>query len=186
MIYLELFYVFFIVGLFTIGGGYAMIPMLEDQIIGRGWLTSEELLNIFAVAEATPGPFAINTATFVGFEQAGILGSVFATIGAVLPSFIIILIIARFIYNFLEYKTIRAGFENVKAIVVGLIFAVVLNLLNSNVLKGNFDFKNLDFIALGIMLFVFSLKLLIKKLDAIKIILISGLLGLILYGLFPV
>lgn len=182
----ELFFVFFIIGLFTIGGGYAMIPMLQDQIVGRGWLAAEELLNIFAVSESTPGPFAVNTATFVGYNLGGFLGAAMATLGVVLPSFLIILIIARFVYNFLEYRTIRAGFEGVKAVVVGLIFAVVLNLLEKNIFGGTLAFKNADFVALGIMLCVLVLKLVFKKkLSAIAIIVISGILGLIFYGMFP-
>ena len=179
MIYLELFLVFFLVGLFTIGGGYAMIPMLQEQIVGRGWLEAEDLLNVFAISESTPGPFAVNTATFVGYDLGGVLGSAVATIGVVLPSFIIILIIARFIYNFLEYKSIRTGFETVKVIVVGLIFAVVLELILKNVFGDGFDLKSFDFVA------VFFLKLVFKKLSAIKIIIISGILGLIFYGIFP-
>jgi chromate transporter len=159
--------------------------MLEEQIVGRGWMKVDELINFFAISESTPGPFAINTATLVGFDQGGVLGAAVATLGVVLPSFIIILIIARFIMNFLEYKSIRAGFESVKVIVVGLIFAVVLNLLNSNILGGNFNFQDPDFIALGIMVIVFSLRLIFKKLNTIKIILISGVLGMIFYGLFP-
>ncbi|MDD3999319.1 MAG: chromate transporter [Bacilli bacterium] len=186
MIYLELFYVFFTIGLFTIGGGYAMIPMLQDQIVGRGWLGSEELLNFFAIAESTPGPFAVNTATLVGFYQGGFLGSFIATFAVVLPSFIIILIIARFIMNFLEYKNIRAGFENVKTIVVGLLLAVVFDLFNKNILGGSYNFKNPDLVALGIMAIILGLNLVFKnKLSAIKIILISGVLGIILYRLFP-
>lgn len=185
MIYLELFLVFFLVGLFTIGGGYAMIPMLQEQIVGRGWLEAEDLLNVFAISESTPGPFAVNTATFVADDLGGVLGSAVATIGVVLPSFIIILIIARFIYNFLEYKSIRTGFETVKVIVVGLIFAVVLELILKNVFGDGFDLKSFDFVAFGIMVSVFFLKLVFKKLSAIKIIIISGILGLIFYGIFP-
>lgn len=185
MIYIELFFVFFMIGLFTIGGGYAMIPMLQEQITGRRWMGTEDLLNIFAISESTPGPFAVNTATFVGYNLGGFIGSAVATLGVILPSFIIILIIARFIYSFLENKTIRAGFENVKVIVVGLIFAVVFDLINKNIFGGTFDLKNPDFVALGIMAFIFTFKQIFKKLNAIQIILISGFLGLVFYAVFP-
>ena len=97
---LELFITFFIIGLFTIGGGYAMIPMINDTVIEKGWLTLEELYNFIAIAESTPGPFAVNTATLVGFSQfpeAPILGAVITTAGVVLPSFIIILLQNTFI-----------------------------------------------------------------------------------------
>lgn len=185
MIYLEMFFVFFTIGLFTIGGGYAMIPMLREQIVSRGWLSLEEMLNFFAIAESTPGPFALNTATLVGYQQGGILGAVVCTLGVTLPSFIIILIVARFVYKFLESKTLRAAFDSIKAIVVGLIFSVVVGLINTNLFKGNWDFKNLDFIALIIMAIVFGLKLAFKKLSPIVIILISGALGLVFYGFLP-
>jgi chromate transporter len=185
MIYLELFFVFFTIGLFTIGGGYAMIPMLQEQIVSRGWLTLEEMLNFFAIAESTPGPFALNTATLVGYEQGGFLGAVVCTVAVTLPSFIIILIVARFIYKFLESKLLRSAFESVKSIVVGMILAVVVGLVNNNLLQGNWDFKNVDLLGLGIMLIVFGLKLSFKKLSPIVLILISGLLGLLFYTLLP-
>jgi chromate transporter len=185
MIYLEMFYVFFLIGLFTIGGGYAMIPMLKEQIVSRGWLTMDELMNFFAIAESTPGPFALNTATLVGYQQGGILGSLVCTISITLPSFIIILIIARFAYNFLENKSIRSAFDSVKSIVVGLIFAVLVGLINANVFGGNWDLKSFDYLAAIIMVIVFLVNFVFKKLNPIFLILISGILGIILYGIFP-
>ena len=85
MIYLELFFVFFIIGLFTLGGGYAMIPMIEEQVVARGWITRAELYNFSGISESTPGPFAGNIATFIGQSRAGILGSVMATAGSFCP-----------------------------------------------------------------------------------------------------
>lgn len=94
MIYLELFWIFFRIGLFTIGGGYAMIPMITQEIVDeKGWLTDTQLLNYIGISESTPGPFAINIATFVGTSQGGVLGGVVATFSVVLPSLIIILIL---------------------------------------------------------------------------------------------
>ena len=87
MIYFELFYVFFLIGLFTFGGGYAMIPMIQTEIVGRGWINDSTLTNFIAISEATPGPFAINIATFVGSHTGGIFGSICATLGVILPSF---------------------------------------------------------------------------------------------------
>ena len=106
MIYLELFLTFLQIGAVSFGGGYGMISMIRDQTISRGWLTEEELLNMIAVAESTPGPIAVNMATFVGSTQGGALGSLLATLGVVLPSFIIILIIAAFIRNLLKFAEI--------------------------------------------------------------------------------
>ena len=94
MIYLKLFYEFFKIGLFTFGGGYAMIPLVRDTAINSGWLLADEFSSLIAVCESTPGPVAINMATYIGSLQGGILGSACATLGVVLPSFIIILLIA--------------------------------------------------------------------------------------------
>ena len=98
MIYLELFWIFFRIGLFTIGGGYAMIPMITQEIVDeKGWLTDTQLLNYIGISESTPGPFAINIATFVGTSQGGVLGGVVATFSVVLPSLIIILIFCGYL-----------------------------------------------------------------------------------------
>ena len=102
MILFELFFTFFKIGALTFGGGYAMIPFVREQVLLHGWLTEEELLNMIAVSESTPGPIAVNMATFVGSNEAGVLGSIAATLGVVLPSFIIILIIASLLKNFLH------------------------------------------------------------------------------------
>ena len=101
MIYLELFLTFFKIGAFTFGGGYAMLPLMQEAVLQKGWLTLEEVVNFIAVSESTPGPFAINMATYVGMmaEGAGILGSVCATLGIVLPSFIIILLIIFLVHT---------------------------------------------------------------------------------------
>ena len=94
MILFELFFTFFKIGALTFGGGYAMIPFVREQVLAHGWLTETELLNMIAVSESTPGPIAVNMATFVGSEEAGVLGAALATIGVVLPSFLIILLIS--------------------------------------------------------------------------------------------
>ncbi len=191
MILLELFYVFFFIGLLTIGGGYAMIPMIKDEVVTRGWMTMEELLNFFAIAESTPGPFAVNTATMVGFSQAGIVGAIVATLSVVLPSFIIILIIAKYITNFLKYKQVKWALDGVKPIVVGLIVGVVLNLIANDVLglttvldlfNKSLVIETVDYMSLIIMIAMFLLKMKFKKLSPIFMIIISAVLGIIIYG----
>ncbi|HOE06663.1 MAG TPA: chromate transporter [Bacilli bacterium] len=191
MILWELFYVFFFIGLFTIGGGYAMIPMIKDEVVARGWMTMEELLNFFAIAESTPGPFAVNTATMVGFSQAGIVGAIVATLSVVLPSFIIILIIAKYITNFLKYKQVKWALDGVKPIVVGLIVGVVLNLIVNDVLgltmvldlfNKSLVIETVDYMSLIIMIAMFLLKMKFKKLSPIFMIIISAVLGIIIYG----
>ena len=105
MICLKLFLTFFEIGLFTFGGGYAMISLIREKALSFGWLTEEELLNMIAVSESTPGPIAVNMATFVGSAQGGLLGSLAATLGVVLPSFIIILLISALIRSFLLLRS---------------------------------------------------------------------------------
>ena len=104
MIYLELFLTFLQIGAFSFGGGYGMISLIREKVLMHGWLTEEELLNMIAVAESTPGPIAVNMATFIGAEQGGIPGALFATLGVVLPSFFIILFIASLMRNFVKIR----------------------------------------------------------------------------------
>ena len=121
MIYLKLFLTFFEIGLFTFGGGYAMISLVREKALVHGWLTEAELLNMIAVSESTPGPIAVNMATFLGSTQAGVLGSICATLGVVLPSFLIILLISAFIRNFLKYKGVQVFLGGIRPCVVALI-----------------------------------------------------------------
>ena len=100
MIFLELFWTFFKIGAFTFGGGYAMLPLIQEAVLSKGWAAPEALINFIAVSESTPGPFAINMATYIGAEQGGILGAFCATLGVVTPSFIIILLVAKFFDKF--------------------------------------------------------------------------------------
>ena len=118
---LNLFLTFAKIGLFTFGGGYAMISLIENQCVERKkWITHDEMMNITVIAESTPGPIAINCATFVGYKQAGLLGSLIATLGIVLPSFLIIFAISMFLNQFLEITWIANAFKGIK-IAVGLL-----------------------------------------------------------------
>ena len=120
-ILLDLFLTFLKIGAVSFGGGYAMIPLVVEEVVAHGWLTKPEIMNFIAVSESTPGPIAINMATFVGSSQGGILGSIVATLGVVLPSFIIILIIASLIKGFLKYKPVQAFLKGIRPVVTGLI-----------------------------------------------------------------
>lgn len=120
-IYLDLFLTFMKVGLFTFGGGYAMISMIENNCVERKkWITHDDMMNVTVIAESTPGPIAINCATFVGYRQAGFIGSLVATLGIVLPSFVVIYAISMFLDNFLAITTIANAFKGVK-IAVGIL-----------------------------------------------------------------
>ena len=119
---LELFVSFAKIGLFTFGGGYAMLPLIERTCVEqKKWLTNDEMLNVTVIAESTPGPVAINCATFVGNKQKGFLGALFATLGMVTPSFIIILLISFFLESFLEIKWVAGAFQGIKIAVAVLI-----------------------------------------------------------------
>ena len=107
MILLHLFLTFFKIGLFTIGGGYAMIPLIQEEVLQNHWLSSTDLIDFIAVSESTPGPFAVNIATYIGAETAGILGAVCATAGVVLPSFLIILLVAKWFLSMQENRFVQ-------------------------------------------------------------------------------
>ena len=100
MIYLKLFLTFFKIGAFTFGGGYAMLPLIQQEVLSQGWMDLEQLVNFIAVSESTPGPLAVNLSTYIGAETGGLLGALSATIGVVLPSFVIILLVAKFYQAF--------------------------------------------------------------------------------------
>ena len=128
MIYLELFWSFFQVGLFTFGGGLAMLPLIESEMARHGWMAAEELINFVAVSESTPGPFAINISTYVGMEAGGLFGAFCATLGVVLPSFVIILIVAGCLEKFRSSKWVQGGLSGLKPAVVGLIAASAISI----------------------------------------------------------
>jgi chromate transporter len=190
MIYLELFLAFFEIGLFTFGGGYAMISLIHDKAIALGWLTEGELLNMIAVSESTPGPIAVNMATFVGSTQGGVLGSLVATLGVALPSFIIILLVCAVIRNFLNYKGVQAFLRGVRPCVVALILATAITmalgtLLNFTTLKGSAkpDVRGIIILAILIAIALLFKKIKKKKPSPILMILISAGLGMLLYSI---
>ena len=196
MIYLELFLTFLQIGAFSFGGGYGMIPLIRDQVLSHGWMTEEELLNRIAVSESTPGPIAVNVATFVGASQAGVPGALVATVGVVLPSFLIILLIAALIGNLLKYAGVKAFLGGVRPVVVGLILGTGIILLLrqcfalealTNLPEGgvNVDFRGLALFALLVLVGFVWKKRLKKAPSPILLILLSAGLGMILYGVIP-
>ena len=190
MIYLQLFLTFFEIGLFTFGGGYAMISLIREKTLAFGWLTEEELLNMIAVSESTPGPIAVNMATFVGSTQGGILGSLVATLGVVLPSFIIILLISALIRNFLKYKSVKAFLGGIRPCVVALILATAITMFLSTLLgittvSGGFavDIRGVVILAILLAIALVFKKLKKEKPSPIMMILISAGLGMIFYSM---
>lgn len=119
---IELFVTFFKIGAFTFGGGYAMIPLIQKEVVdNKKWVTDDDILEIIAIAESTPGPIAINSATFIGYRTCGFFGSFFATLGVVLPSFVIILIIAYLLKGFADLKVVKYAFFGIRAGVLALL-----------------------------------------------------------------
>ena len=190
MIYLELFLTFLQIGAFSFGGGYGMISLIREKVLMYGWLTEEELLNMIAVAESTPGPIAINMATFVGSAEGGFLGSVLATMGVVLPSFVIILIIAALIHNLLKYGCVNAFLGGIRPCVVGLILATAVTMFISTVFGFSaigdtiaVDFKGLIIFAIILVIALVAKIWLKKKPSPILMIIFSAGLGIFLYGM---
>ena len=181
MIYFDLFLTFLKIGLFTFGGGYAMLPMIQEEVAAHGWLNQSELINFIAVSESTPGPFAVNIATFVGTRTGGIFGGLCATLGVILPSFVIILIVARCYQKFKSNKLVVGAMNGLKPAVVGLIAAALLSLSGtvffpqglSATVFGTAHF----YVSLGI--FAVAVVLAFKKLHPILIILLSAVIGII-------
>ena len=182
MIYLLLFLEFFKIGLFTFGGGYAMIPLVKDVVISYSWLTEGEFYDFIGVCESTPGPIAINMATYVGNMQGGIFGGIVATLGVVLPSFIIILLIAMILKNFITNKYVQGFLKGVQPIIVSLILVAGLTLIVKCIGFSESGF-NIDIVSIIIIpliaIIYYGYRLVFKKkMSAIVLILISSVMGL--------
>ncbi|MBR2685863.1 MAG: chromate transporter [Erysipelotrichaceae bacterium] len=178
MICLELLLTFFKIGLFTFGGGYAMLPLIEREVISKGWLSEQALVDFLAVSESTPGSFAVNVATYIGSEVAGIPGAMSATFGVVLPSFLIILIVAQCFEKFKSSKTVKGCMSGLKPAVVGLIGASAISVATTVFFPNGTDIKIASFFTSAII-FVLAGYLSYKKVHPIRIILLSALLGIL-------
>lgn len=171
MILLDLFLTFFKVGAFTFGGGYAMLPLIQEEVVNNAWLSENDIINFIAVSESTPGPFAINIATYIGSEMAGIIGAICATIGVILPSLIIIILVAKLFEKFKTNKIIKGCMTGLKPAVVGLIGASVLSIGKTVFIENGFSFVSLVlFLSMSVLAF--------KKVHPIIIILISAIVGI--------
>lgn len=200
MIYLQLFWTFFKIGLFTIGGGQAMIPMISQEAVEKGWLTLDEVQSFIAISESTPGPFAVNIATYTGvsvLQSAGvgesILGAICATFGVVLPSLVIITLIALAFSNFIKKPAVQSVFVYVRSTVTGLLIAVFAGFVLSTLLgiSSVLSHEPVQFDVIGTCLFalLFGLSLIRikgKTLQPIWLIIISAVIGTLCYGFIPI
>lgn len=178
--YLDLFITFFIIGLVTFGGGYAMISLIKETVVDKKrWMSEDEINDIIVIAESTPGPIAINLATYCGYRVKGVLGSVLATLGVVLPSFIIIFAISLFFDKFIQNKVVAAIFMGIKCAVVYLITTAGIRMFKK--IK-----KNLYSVIMTLLIVVIMTILSIFSINfsTIYFILIGGLLGLTFFGFF--
>ena len=188
MIFLQLFYTFFKIGLFGFGGGYAMISMIQGEVVTRHeWLSSNEFTDIIAISQMTPGPIGINSATYVGYSAVvnagyshavGILGSTIATVSVVLPSFILMVLISKFFLKYQKHPIIASVFEGLRPGVVGLLAAAALVLMNGENF-GTYNWQILTSIILVDGTFIASYR---YKVNPILLIVICGIIGYVTFG----
>ncbi len=172
----DLFWTFCRVGGLTFGGGYAMLPMLRHEVVGkRGWATDEEMLDYYAIGQCTPGVIAVNTATFVGYKQRGIAGGIFATAGVIFPSLVIIILIAAFMRNLTGNATLGHAFAGIRVCVVVLVMNTIVNLWKKSMVDATAYF--LFFAALAASLFTSLSPIYIVLLAAVSGILAGRLKG---------
>ena len=201
MEFLRLFLVFFKIGLFTIGGGHAMIPLIMQDVVAEGWLTEEILIDFIAISESTPGPFAVNIATYTGTTVGqtllnggfwpGLLGALCATFGVVSPSLIIIILIVKLFSKAMKKPVVKEVFTGVRSSVAGLLLSVFVSLFltvimgMSSVWDKSTGFDFIGFVIFAILLAISFVKIKGKSLHPIIIVVLSGLLGLLMYGFIP-
>lgn len=172
MILLDLFFSFFKIGLFSFGGGYAMIPLIQSEVITiNSWLTQSEFLDMLAIAQITPGPIAINTATFVGQRVAGIPGAIMTTFAVVLPSFVIVILISYIVKKMGDSKQLDYLYKGLRPVVLSLIFSALISIGRESIV---------DIPSAAIALFCF-VAIRFKRINILAILILSGLLGVFLY-----
>ena len=189
MLFLHLFYTFFKIGLFGFGGGYAMLSMIQGEVVTRyGWLTPQEFTDIVAISQMTPGPIGINSATYVGYStiaeqygtSMGVLGSCVAPFAVVLPSFILMLTISKFFLKYQKHPAVEAVFSGLRPAVVGLLASAALVLMNTE----NFSSPQEDMYSFIISIIIFLAAFIGTrkyKVNPILMIIVCGIAGLILY-----
>lgn len=180
MIYLEIFWSFFQIGLFSFGGGYAALPLIQEQVVdAKGWLTMTEFADVITISQMTPGPIALNAATFVGIGVAGLPGAIVATLGSVTPSCIIVLTLAMVYYKYKELNWMKAILKGLKPAVIGLIASAGFSILLFSLWNG----EVIDIVA--IIIFIAALFVLRKwKMNPIHVMLGAGVVGFITYTVF--
>ena len=191
MIYLQLFFTFLKVGAVAFGGGYAMLSLIGDSVLKYGWMTEEELLNFVGVETVIPGPIAVNMATYIGYEQGGFLGALFATIGVVLPSFVIILLAAACLKNLLKYPPVKTFIASMRPALGGLIVSVAATMALTvffgidtvSAINLAFDPRTLVVLAVVMAIPIVWKRMKKKEFSSILLVIISGVMGILLFGI---
>lgn len=191
MIYLQLFLTFLKVGTFAFGGGYAMLSLIGDSVLGYRWMTEEELLNFVGVETVIPGPIAVNMATYIGYEQGGFLGALLATIGVVLPSFVIILVVAACIKNLLKYPPVKTFIASMRPALGGLIVSVAVTMALTvffgidtiSSINLSFDPRTLVVLAVVMAIPIIWKRIKKKEFSSILLVVVSGIVGMLLFGI---
>lgn len=180
----QLFLTFLKIGCFAFGGAYGAIPLIQEEVLSQGWLTEVEFLNIIAISESTPGPIMVNAATYIGQQQGGFWGALVATLGVVLPSFLIIILLTAILHNFIKQPQVQAVLKGIKPSLMGVILATGLCVLYDEILKKSLGNKaSYKAIAILVLLLVISYcyKLRVKKeLSPIALISVAAILGCLL------
>lgn len=195
MMLLKMLWVFFKIGLFTIGGGYAMIPLITRDLVQNGWMSISEVTDVIAIAKMTPGPFAVNTATFAGMKIYGVGGAIACTFGVILPSLIITMIVARFFFDFQKHKLVQGALKGIRPVVVALIAYAVWNVASLTLFAHEYANPNsidtlwqmlssIDWRAI-VVLAVSLVLLFWKKAHPILVIAVAGALGIVFYHFVP-
>ena len=179
MIYLELFFSFLIIG-FTSFGGMSMIPLINDQMLSHGWMTSAEVADIVAIAEMTPGPLGLNCATFAGARTAGIAGAVVASLGVLFPTLTVTMLVATFLEKFKQSRLMGEALYGIRPACIGMIFAVIIQQSMANYAGPLFGFLSWQAVVIGVIALLMLLRF---KWSVPRTILLSAALGLVLCGL---
>ncbi|MFX0549390.1 chromate transporter [Hathewaya histolytica] len=172
MILFTIFLTFFKIGLFSFGGGYAMLPLIQQEVINvNHWLSNSEFIDLVAISQVTPGPIAINSATYVGYKAGGVLGSIAATLGVIIPSTIIMILFCKFFFTFKNNDYVEKAFKGLRPTAIGLIAAAALLIADSSFI----DYKSV-LIFLGALVASYKFKL-----NPILLTFISAIIGILIY-----
>ena len=177
--YLDLFWTFCRIGVVTFGGGYAMLPMLQKEVVEtKKWATEEEVMDYYAVGQCTPGVIAVNTATFIGYKHHGVLGAIVATAGVVFPSLVIIMILAAFLQSFAEFEIVQHAFNGIRVTVCVLVLNAVIKLWKGSVI----DKVCLSIVIITILIGVLGSLGLIINISPVFIVILAAIVGLVVKG----